>query len=233
MSYCVNCGVELDKTAKKCALCGVVVINPAQPQDTESSAPYPVPAEQLSTLERRYTAQILSIALGLQAVVCIIVNLFYFNSNPWSAYPVGAFMLVFTMVALPLMMKKPFLLFIALDGIAILVYLFMIERLSHGSGWFVDIAVPTVVYLFMALTAIYLYIRRRNPGKLRITAAAAFALGLLTVCIDASVRMYIYRSPGCSWSLIVLPCFSALALALYATSRYKRIHSELRKRLHV
>lgn len=233
MSYCVNCGVELDKTAKKCALCGVVVINPAQPQDTVSSAPYPVPTEQLTTLERRYAAQILSIVLGLQAVVCVIVNFFYFNHSPWSVYPVGAFVLVFTMSALPLMMKKPFLFFITLDGIAILGYLFVVERLSRVSGWFLYIAMPIILYILMAITILYFYIRKRSPGKLRITAAIFFAVGLLAVCIDASIRMYIYRSPSCSWSLIVLPCCSALALALYATSRYKRMHSELRKRLHV
>lgn len=28
MSYCVNCGVELDSAAKKCALCETPVINP-------------------------------------------------------------------------------------------------------------------------------------------------------------------------------------------------------------
>ena len=34
MSYCVNCGVELDATAKKCALCDTPVYNPAQKQET-------------------------------------------------------------------------------------------------------------------------------------------------------------------------------------------------------
>ena len=28
MSYCVNCGVELDNTVKQCPLCDTVVINP-------------------------------------------------------------------------------------------------------------------------------------------------------------------------------------------------------------
>ena len=28
MSYCVNCGVELDSSAEKCVLCNTVVINP-------------------------------------------------------------------------------------------------------------------------------------------------------------------------------------------------------------
>ncbi len=41
MSYCVNCGVELDKSAKKCALCQAPVINPMDYDSSSASAPYP------------------------------------------------------------------------------------------------------------------------------------------------------------------------------------------------
>ena len=50
MSYCVNCGVELEKSEKKCPLCGVEVINPKEPpQDKEPrQRPYPNRIEELS-----------------------------------------------------------------------------------------------------------------------------------------------------------------------------------------
>ena len=32
MSYCVNCGVELDASAKKCPLCDTPVYNPKAPE---------------------------------------------------------------------------------------------------------------------------------------------------------------------------------------------------------
>ena len=41
MSYCVNCGVELEKGAKKCPLCGTKVINPREIGD-EHIHSYPV-----------------------------------------------------------------------------------------------------------------------------------------------------------------------------------------------
>lgn len=41
MSYCVNCGVELDSTASFCPLCRTPVVNPRQPVDTGSSPPFP------------------------------------------------------------------------------------------------------------------------------------------------------------------------------------------------
>ena len=39
MSYCVNCGVELDKTCSVCPLCNTKVINPNQPVNTVSPKP--------------------------------------------------------------------------------------------------------------------------------------------------------------------------------------------------
>ena len=41
MSYCVNCGVELDKTCSKCPLCNTPVYNPNQPIDRVSPPPFP------------------------------------------------------------------------------------------------------------------------------------------------------------------------------------------------
>ena len=39
MSYCVNCGVELDSTAQKCALCDTPVYNPSQKEEKNVHTP--------------------------------------------------------------------------------------------------------------------------------------------------------------------------------------------------
>ena len=41
MSYCVNCGVELDKTAKECALCNTPVMNPREVIAQNAKTPFP------------------------------------------------------------------------------------------------------------------------------------------------------------------------------------------------
>lgn len=40
MSYCVNCGVELDATAKKCALCDTPAYNPLQKEEKDAPTPF-------------------------------------------------------------------------------------------------------------------------------------------------------------------------------------------------
>ena len=45
MSYCVNCGVELDPTARYCPLCHTEVLNPKQPPDPTLPQPFPARIE--------------------------------------------------------------------------------------------------------------------------------------------------------------------------------------------
>ena len=48
MSYCVNCGVELDPTARTCPLCQTPVVNPRQPVDTELPLRFPAAGRRCS-----------------------------------------------------------------------------------------------------------------------------------------------------------------------------------------
>ena len=52
MSYCVNCGVELDETASFCPLCHTPVYNPNQPVNEASTKnPFPPSARRFPLLE--------------------------------------------------------------------------------------------------------------------------------------------------------------------------------------
>ena len=75
MSYCVNCGVELDKTCSVCPLCNTKVINPNQPVDTVSPKPYPVDKGYVDSGIRKETAILMAVCLAATAVVCGLLNL--------------------------------------------------------------------------------------------------------------------------------------------------------------
>lgn len=233
MSYCVNCGVELDKTASKCPLCGVEVVNPIEPQDTISPAPYPCQTVPLSKTDKFYAVQMLSITLALSSAICIISNLVYLRGTPWFVYPVGTFIIVFIIAVPPLLIKAPAIVFVSLDTAFILLYLLLIDKFSGAFGWFYSIALPIVLCTFGVFAILYFYVLIRQPGKLMFTSVLFILLGLLSFCIDISVNIYLNRLFKCSWSLIVLTCCAAIAFALYATNRNKRIQRELHKRLHL
>ena len=53
MSYCVNCGVELDASAKKCPLCDTPVYNPKAPEPEKQPSPFPLEKGQVEVVKKK------------------------------------------------------------------------------------------------------------------------------------------------------------------------------------
>ena len=94
MSYCVNCGVELDDSAKKCALCGAPVLNPYLDEPEEAlPPPYPDRLALPEGTNRRYIAFLVSMVLLIPNLICGVANLLILDSGVWSAYIVSSSLL--------------------------------------------------------------------------------------------------------------------------------------------
>ncbi|WP_291246490.1 zinc-ribbon domain-containing protein [Fournierella sp.] len=75
MSYCVQCGVELDSTAERCPLCGTPVYNPNQPVDRTSPPPFPAIRQEVAPIDRRELAVAVTAVLSSASVFCVLLNL--------------------------------------------------------------------------------------------------------------------------------------------------------------
>ena len=105
MSYCVNCGVELEKSEKKCPLCGVEVINPAQPPEDKEPRQrhYPNRIEELSmNINKQFAAALLSVFMVFAAAICCVCNIIIDKSITWSQYVIGAIFFTWVVVTVPL-----------------------------------------------------------------------------------------------------------------------------------
>ena len=79
MSYCVNCGVELEPSLKTCPLCNTPVINPKQLEALKVSSPYPKERGQVDVVKRKDLAILTSIVLIATSISCLLLNLFVFS----------------------------------------------------------------------------------------------------------------------------------------------------------
>ena len=55
--YCVNCGVELDRSLRKCPLCNTPVWNPmenGQEKEKAAVSPFPEEKEAVEMIKRKY-----------------------------------------------------------------------------------------------------------------------------------------------------------------------------------
>ena len=78
MSYCVNCGVELDPSAKICPLCGT----PAWHPELDAPPYFPANSAAVQPASRREAAILLTAMLVSVSLCCGLLNLFLPTDRP-------------------------------------------------------------------------------------------------------------------------------------------------------
>ena len=79
MSYCVNCGVELEHSLKECPLCNTQVINPNENAELPMNSPFPKEKSTVEAVMRKDVGILVSIILFSTAITCGCLNYFIFN----------------------------------------------------------------------------------------------------------------------------------------------------------
>ena len=85
MSYCVNCGVELDKSAKKCALCATPVINPNEKaEEVSAEKPFSENLQLPKSIKKEFVAFVISVIMLIPNIVMLFLNIFFIRQGFWS-----------------------------------------------------------------------------------------------------------------------------------------------------
>ena len=137
MSYCVNCGVELDASATKCPLCDTPVYNPKAPEPSTQPSPFPKEKGQVEVVKRKDLGVLLTVIVLATAVTCGLLNALVFRSSLWSLAVIGVFLVLWViMIPVVIYTRQPVYLSILLDGVAVIVYLYLLTYLTGQSGCF-------------------------------------------------------------------------------------------------
>lgn len=235
MSYCVNCGVELDRSEKACPLCGVEVLNPRQPYDDQTPRPYPKRLDPIyARINRRFTAAILSIAAAFPAVLCLAINFILDGGLTWSFYVAGALAVVWVFVVPYFLYAKPTILKIFLpDVLAVSLYLLLISKLQADGSWFLTLAMPMVILTCGLILLNIVLIDAGTIYGFAIPASILISAGILTVGVELIINLELIGRLQLGWSLYVLIPTLAVAAFFLTVARRQSIREEIRKRLHL
>lgn len=235
MSYCVNCGVELDKSAKRCALCQTPVINPMDYEASKSiSAPYPDKVVLPIGVRRRYAAFITSMVLLIPNIVCGIINLLIPSSGIWAVYVIASSALFWVLFVQPFLWKKvrPYTL-IAIDAVAVALYIYVFYAVGNEKGWFYQVAMPLLLILEAILLAMVYWLRRKKRDWPDIVILILMALGLYSVCADFLLHMFVQDRLAISFSIVVLACCLALIGFFITVKKNRRLRAWLARRFFI
>ncbi|MDE6129555.1 MAG: hypothetical protein K2G16_10260 [Lachnospiraceae bacterium] len=233
MSYCVNCGVELDKSLQACPLCNTPVINPRELEEKMEKSSFPKEKGQVETVKRKDLGLLLSVVLIAAGVTCGFLNLFVFTGSAWSLLIIGACLIVWVLF-IPIVIYTKLSAYSALlfDGISIGVYLYLITFVTGKDVWFFELALPIVLLVFCIAELLTLCIRKL-PVTFLTTALYLFtATGILCVGLEMLIDRYLRSGIQLVWSAVVLTVCTIIDIALITMLSRARLRDAVRRRLH-
>jgi len=233
MSYCVNCGVELDASAKSCPLCNTPVINPKQLEQIAASQPFPLERGQVEEVRRKDLGILMSMVVLATAVTCGVLNAFVFRGAPWSLAVIGVCAILWViLVPVVIYTKQPIYLSLLFDGAVVILYLFMLTYLTGDRAWFWGLGVPITV-LVTAVAEAFTFCVRKFPRSFITTGLYLFtAVGILCMGLEMLIDRYVDGAIALTWSAVVLTVCVILDIALITMLSRRRLRDEVRRRLH-
>lgn len=234
MSYCVNCGVELDSTAAFCPLCHVPVSNPRQPVDQLSPKPFPTERREVPPASKTELAILITAMLASVAVCCGVLNLFLRAEHTWSLYVIGAAVMLWIWLVPPLFLRTMHLYARLLsDVLAIAIYVFLISVDLDGADWYWHLALPVILLLGAVFLFLGFMMRDHRRSILSSITLIIGSIGVFLFGVELFVDRYFQGVWQPSWSLVVLTICAALVIPLVVVRHVPALREETRRRFHM
>lgn len=232
MSYCVNCGVELSASEKRCPLCGVEVVNPASPYDPAAERPFPGEVETVEhRTVRRAAATVLSLLLVIPFVSVIAADLIDGGGISWSVIPAAAIVLGFMALVFPCLFKRPKVWMFMLFGvIEIAAFLFGLSMWLKGS-WYFTFALPLTVLIGAYLIGCWLMVsskKARLPLKIIIVLVSTMVLVLV---MQLLIELHLHGRIRFDWSLYTAISCGIVSIAVLIVGRLFKKREDVRKKM--
>ena len=174
--YCVNCGVKLADTEKVCPLCNTVVYHPDL-QRAEARPLYPYNRRPKLRSGSKALCGVVLFLFFIPILVTFLADLQLDRSLDWFFYALGALLLAYITVALPLWLKKPNpVIFVPCSFAGAALYLLYINFATGGS-WFLTFALPVTGGFCLIATTVVTLLRYVRGGRFYILGGAAMGLG--------------------------------------------------------
>ena len=234
MSYCVNCGVELDSTASFCPLCRTPVVNPRQPVDTGSPPPFPTERREVPPASKAELAILVSSMLASVAVCCGLLNLVLRSGHIWSLYVIGAAAMLWLWLVPPLLARGMHLLLrLLLDIAAVALYVYLISVDLNGGDWYLGLAAPIILWGGAILLLLGLVLRVYRRSALTTLTILIGSIGVFVFGMEFFVDRWLHQLWSPSWSLVVLTICIGMVIPLIIIRRVPALREEARRRFHL
>jgi len=235
MSYCVNCGVELDDSAKTCALCSTPVINPNASVSPEDAVdPFPVRMVIPAGVRRRYAAFIASMVFLIPNIVCLVINLLFNFGYLWANYINATSAIIWLLFVFPFLLRKPkSYIIIPVDAIGVILYTAVFYSIQHGEGWLFKLAIPLILVVFTFVFSVVEWIKHKHLDWPVLVTSILVQVSVLSFAIELLFRYYYSLRLLPVVSIIVSACCLALIAFFISVKSNKRLRAWLSRKFFI
>ncbi len=233
MSYCVNCGVELDATLKKCPLCETKVYHPDKEESPATEQTFPKKKGEVEEVSQKEGIIFVSVLLLTIAVTCTLLNILVYNSNRWSVPVIGICITLWVFFMAAVFSNKITIYGMLLaDAVAIGNCIFMVSLITENNRWYYQIGLPIVIVLFGLLEISVFVCKRCKVALLAGTICFFVITAGLCMTTELALDWYFNQVVALSWSAIVLTACAIIVVFLILILMMGRLRNNIRRRLH-
>lgn len=230
--YCINCGVELADSEKKCPLCGTHVFHPHLLRP-EGERLYPANLNPPKQVQPWGVLTILTAFFLLPMFITLLCDIQLNGAIVWSGYVVGGLLLGYVLLVLPHWFRKPSpVVFVPCNFLAVGLFLLYINW-HTGGNWFLSFAFPVTGFTGLIVTAVTTLIRYIHRGRLYIYGGAALALGAFMPLMELLLNITFHRPVSFIWSLYPLATLTLLGATMLVIAICRPLRESLGKRLFI
>jgi len=175
----------------------------------------------------------LTVIVLATAVTCGLLNAFVFRSSLWSLAVIGV-VLVLWVIMIPVVIytRQPIYLSILLDGVAVIVYLYLLTYLTGHNSWFYGLGLPIVLLVTAVVEAVMFCIRKLPMSFL--TGALYLISGIAVLCVglELLIDRFLRQEIALGWSAIVLTICVIVDITIATLLSRRRLRNAVRRRLH-
>ena len=230
MSYCVNCGVKLASSERKCPLCNTRVINP-NIKDGDIESNYPDRLDKISNINFKYVAKLIIIVLLGLGITMLLCDLIFSGSITWSIYVALSIMLISSHVIY--LVNKNIYISLIVELFSVELFLFFIAYLTHTTHAFTYLVMPFVFVLWGYILLCTIFIKRKKKSLLRRMSIIFFITAITLFVIESGIDLYKYEKITLNWSIYAMIPLIILSILSLLISFNRKLVDEIKQRVFI
>ena len=235
MSYCVNCGVELDKSAKKCALCATPVINPNEKaEDYIEEKPFSEHIQLPKSIKKEFVAFIISVIMLIPNIVMLFLNIFFIRQGFWAIYVNASSLLLWVLFVLPFFVKKsrPYLMWL-FDTFAVAGFFYVIFHLHSSVLYLLNTVLCITAIVSVAVLCSIIWLRKRKRHWTSSTVFFFMVVTIVSLLSGVAASLLLESFTYFVIAIVIAVCSFVMMLFFIYCNKSKHIREWLNKAFYL